>query len=182
MSTSKKMKYISQACSVFLFLLWCASLTYWILFFTTLPTQKVALSSVNEMPKIVLSDAMSLFGGGSNNESRFPLFLRGVILSGESGASLAIIGAPGAPQKLIRRDAELMPGITLQEIHANHIVVLDHGLRREVPLSLFSNAAPSSNVNTYPVNESTKVEVLGQQPEGSRLLAPAQQSGSINSN
>lgn len=26
----------------------------------------------------------SLFGGGSNNESRFPLFLRGVILSGES--------------------------------------------------------------------------------------------------
>jgi hypothetical protein len=62
-----------------------------------------------------------------------------------------------------------MPGITLQEIHANHIVVLDHGLRREVPLSAFSNAAPSSNVNTYPVNESTKVEVLGQQPEGSRL-------------
>ena len=144
------MKYISQACSVFLFLLWCASLTYWTLFFTTLPTQKVALSSVNEMPRIVLSDAMSLFGGGSNNESRFPLFLRGVILSGESGA--------------------------------NHIVVLDHGLRREVPLSAFSNAAPSSNVNTYPVNESTKVEVLGQQPEGSRLLAPAQQSGSINSN
>jgi hypothetical protein len=37
-------------------------------------------------------------------------------------------------------------------------------------------------VNTYPVNESTKVEVLGQQPEGSRLLAPVQQSGSINSN
>jgi general secretion pathway protein C len=169
MTTSKKMKYISQACSVFLFLLWCASLTYWTLFFTTLPTQKVALSSVNEMPKIVLSDAMSLFGGGSNNESRFPLFLRGVILSGESGASLAIIGAPGAPQKLIQRDAELMPGITLHEIHANYIVVLDHGLRREVPLSSFSTAPPSFNTNITSLKESNRVEVLGQQPEGSRL-------------
>lgn len=169
MTASEKMKYISQACSVFLFLLWCASLTYWTIFFTTLPTHTVALSSVNEMPKVELSDAMSLFGGGSNNENRFPLFLRGVILSGESGASLAIIGAPGAPQRLIRRDAELMPGITLQEIHANYIVVLDHGLRREVLLSPFSAAPPSSNANTYPMNESTRVEVLGQQPEGSRL-------------
>jgi type II secretory pathway component PulC len=121
----------------------------------------VALSSVNEMHQVVLSDAMSLFGGSSNNESRFPLFLRGVILSGESGASLAIIGAPGSPQKLIQRDAELMPGITLQEIHAKYIVVLDHGLRREVPLS--------SITNTTTLKESNRVEVLGQQPEGSRL-------------
>ena len=62
-----------------------------------------------------------------------------------------------------------MPGITLQEIHANYIVVLDHGLRREVLLSPFSAAPPSSNANTYPMNESTRVDVLGQQPEGSRL-------------
>jgi general secretion pathway protein C len=169
MSASEKMKYISQTCSVFLFLLWCASLTYWTLFFTTQPTHKVALSSVNEMPPVVLSDAMSLFGGSSNNESRFPLFLRGVILSGESDASLAIIGAPGLPQKLIQRDAELMPGITLHEIHANYIVVLDHGLRREVPLSSFSTAPPSFNTNITSLKESNRVEVLGQQPEGSRL-------------
>ena len=169
MSASEKMKYISQTCSVFLFLLWCASLTYWTLFFTTQPTHKVALSSVNEMPPVVLSDAMSLFGGSSNNESRFPLFLRGVILSGESDASLAIIGAPGLPQKLIQRDAELMPGITLHEIHANYIVVLDHGLRREVPLSSFSTAPPSFNTNISSLKESNRVEVLGQQPEGSRL-------------
>ena len=169
MSASEKMKYISQTCSVFLFLLWCASLTYWTLFFTTQPTHQVALSSVNEMPPVVLSDAMSLFGGSSNNESRFPLFLRGVILSGESDASLAIIGAPGLPQKLIQRDAELMPGITLHEIHANYIVVLDHGLRREVPLSSFSTAPPSFNTNITSLKESNRVEVLGQQPEGSRL-------------
>jgi general secretion pathway protein C len=169
MSASEKMKYISQTCSVFLFLLLCASLTYWTLFFTTQPTHQVALSSVNEMPPVVLSDAMSLFGGSSNNESRFPLFLRGVILSGESDASLAIIGAPGLPQKLIQRDAELMPGITLHEIHANYIVVLDHGLRREVPLSSFSTAPPSFNTNITSLKESNRVEVLGQQPEGSRL-------------
>ena len=124
---------------------------------------------MNEMPQVVLSDAMSLFGGSSNNESRFALFLRGVILSGESGASLAIIGAPGAPQKLIQRDAELIPGITLQEIHANYIVVLDHGLRREVPLSSFSVSPPSSITNTNSVKESNRVEVLVQQPESSRL-------------
>jgi general secretion pathway protein C len=169
MSLSETVKYISQACSVFLFLLLCASLTYWTLFFTTQPTHKVALSSVNEMPQVVLSDAMSLFGGSSNNDSRFPLFLRGVILSGESGASLAIIGAPGAPQKLIQRGAELMPGITLQEIHANYIVVLDHGLRREVPLSSFSSMPPSSIANTTTLKESNRVDVLGQQPESSRL-------------
>lgn len=169
MSASEKMKYISQTCSVFLFLLLCASLTYWTLFFTTQPTHKVASSSVNEMPQVVLSDAMSLFGGSSNNDSRFPLFLRGVILSGESGASLAIIGATGAPQKLIQRDAELMLGITLQEIHANYIIVLDHGLRREVPLSSFSASPPSSITNTNSVKESNRVEVLVQQPEGSRL-------------
>jgi hypothetical protein len=182
MSASEKMKYISQICSTLLFLLWCASLTYWTLFFTTQSTYKVALSSINEMPKVVLSDAMSLFGGGSNNESRFPLFVRGVILSGESGDSLAIIGPPGAPQRLIRRDAELMPGITLQEIHANYIVVLDHGLRREVLLSPFSAAQQSSNLNTYPVKESTRVEVLGQQPEGSRLAPSSQQSTGNSSN
>ena len=174
MSASEKMKYISQTCSVFLFLLWCASLTYWTLFFTTQPTHKVALSSMNEMPQVVLSDAMSLFGGSSNNESRFPLFLRGVILSSESGASLAIIGAPGAPQKLIQRGAELMPGITLQEIHANYIILLDHGLRREVPLSSFSSSPPSSITNTNSVKESNRVEVLGQQPESSRLVPISQ--------
>jgi hypothetical protein len=54
-----------------------------------------------------------------------------------------------------------MPGITLQEIHAKYIVVLDHGLRREVPLS--------SITNTTTLKESNRVEVLGQQPEGSRL-------------
>lgn len=168
------MKKISQASSMFIFLLWCASLTYWTLFFTTPASNKAALLSPNDMDHISLSDATSLFGGGANNESRFPLFLSGVILSSDSGASLAIIGAPGSRQRFIRRDAELMPGIILQEIHAKYIVVLDHGLRREVPLSSFMSAPLPSNANTYSVNEIKRGEVIGQQPDGSRMLPTPQ--------
>lgn len=176
------MNRISQACSTLLFLLWCASLTYWTLYFTTPPSHQVASLSVHDMTKVSLTDAMSLLGGGSNNENRIPLFLSGVILSGESGASLAIIGAPGATQRVIRRGAELMPGITLQEIHAKYIVVLDHGLQREVPLSLFSSVPQSTLSTTYPINATTRAEVPGQQPLGLRMAPPSQQSTGNSSN
>ncbi len=139
------MKKISQACSAFLFLLICTSLTYWGLFFMAPTSQKVSLLNENDNYEVSLAEARSLFGGGSNNESRLPLILRGVILSGRPSDSVAIVGVAGSAPRLIRPDAEFMPGLVLQEIHTKHIVVLDHGWRREIPLTTFISS-PSQSV------------------------------------
>jgi hypothetical protein len=172
------MKKISQAWSALLFLLICASLTYWGLFFMAPTSQKVSLLPENDINEVSLSEATSLFGGSSNNESRVPLILRGVILSGTPTDSVAILGIAGSAPRMIRRDAEFMPGLFLQEVHANSVMVLDHGWRREIPLSPFMSSSSIAIPNMTIVNDMNRAAVLGQQRDA--RVSPSQLEGSTN--
>ena len=160
------MKKISQTCSAFLFLLICASLTYWGLYFMAPTSQKLSLLSENDNYEVSLAEAKSLFGGGANNEGRLPLILRGVILSGKSSESMAILGVAGSLPRLIRRDTEFMPGLVLQEIHTKHVVVLDHGWRREIPLTTFI----SSSSQVEGVSNANNINVVA--PENTESKKP----------
>lgn len=172
------MKKISQVWSALLFILVCASLTYWGLFFMAPTSQKVSLLPENDINEVSLSEATSLFGGSSNNESRVPLILRGVILSGTPTDSVAILGIAGSAPRMIRRNAEFMPELFLQEIHTNYVMVLDHGWRREIPLSPFMSSSSITIPNMPSVNDMNRGAVLGQQRDV--RVSPSQLEGSAN--
>lgn len=174
------MKKISLICSILLFLLWCASLAYWGIYFTTPPTRKVTLLSESAIREVALSDAESLFGGAMNHASSLPFFLKGVIVSTKSDTSLAIIGAAKnteslePKQRFIQPHAEIIPGVTLQEVYTTHIVVSDHGLRRELPLSTMQSSTLLPNSTRVGATEMTRGEALGPQSDSSRTVLPVQ--------
>lgn len=170
------MKKISQICNVILFLLLCASLTYWVLYFIS-PAPKTAQTlHAYEYKQPAISEAASLLGGRTG--SQLAISLKGVILSGTSEESMAIFGVAGNARRYAARHAELAPGITLEEIHAKHVVVLDHGLRREVPLATFTPASSKPVASNYMGNSVVRGVGTDLQREGAEVMVPATQSGS----
>jgi len=66
------------------------------------------------------------------NASNFQL--KGVVLAKRTEESLAIISANGKPGLSVALNKEVMPGVTLKEVHDQYVVIVDAGVERRVDL------------------------------------------------
>lgn len=134
--------------SFLLFVALCASIAYWGLQLYDPPLRPVAAG--NAGPKVAaprLEAAASVFGGqGSAVPVLSNLQLRGVIVSGTPQESIAILSVEGKPPKAYRASAEVVPGLTIKEVHRQYVLLADGGTIKRIELPAAARAAQQNGI------------------------------------
>ncbi|HYD62989.1 MAG TPA: type II secretion system protein N [Noviherbaspirillum sp.] len=121
--------------SFLLFIALCASAAYWAMQLFKPPVRPVAAP-----PRVVQAEirpyaAATLFGSRKDATATASNYqLRGVIFSGNPRDSIAIISADGKPPQAIRVDTEVVPGVTIKEVHRDYILLSEGGATKRVDL------------------------------------------------
>jgi len=135
------MKRLPLLCSFVLFILLCASVTYWLLQWMAPSTRTLQVVAPAEPALPELSAATQLFGGASTEATSTPLQLSGIIYSRTPGERVAIITSDAKPARALGMNAEVAPGIIIKQINQRSVVVLENGQQRVIPLSKLSSTA-----------------------------------------
>lgn len=129
------MKRLPLVASFVLFIALCVSLALWgMTLFKPAPRQ---VSAPPQAPRAeVRTDAAAaVFGGRPAAAAVATNFqLKGVVMSGTPGESVAILSADGKPAQSIREGKEAIPGVTVKEVHPLYVVLLDGGVSKRVEL------------------------------------------------
>jgi general secretion pathway protein C len=129
------MRRLPLIVSFLLFIALCASAAYWAMQLFKPPLRPVAAPPRAAQAEIRPDAAASLFGNRSRNVVAASNYqLRGVIFSGSAGSSVAIISADGKPAQAIRVDMEVAPGVTIKEVHRDHVLLSEGGATKRVDL------------------------------------------------
>lgn len=120
--------------SFVLFIALCASVAYWVLQLYDPPLRPVAAPSQQQFAAPRLEAAAAVFGGQPAAPTATNFQLRGVIVSGTPLNSVAIIAVEGKPPQAFRANAEVTPGVTVQEVHRDHVLLSDGGTLKRVEL------------------------------------------------
>ena len=121
--------------SFVLFIALCVSATYWGMQLYKPPARAVAAppSAIQAPPDA--RAAVVLFGGRQGPVTVATNYqLRGVVSSGKSGESIAIIAADGKPAEAIRANREIQPGVIVKEVHPRYVLLQDNGVIKRVEL------------------------------------------------
>lgn len=134
--------------SFVLFIILCASAAYWALQLFQPPLRPVAAPPLAAAPEIRPQAAAALFGGASAaTASNYQL--RGVIFAGNPSDSVAILSADGKPAQAIRAGTEIVPGVTVKEVHRGYVLLAENGTSKRVDLP--ESAAEQGGINSSPV-------------------------------
>jgi len=121
-------------------ILLAASLAYWILQLYQPPQRPLAAVPQGAMPAPPIDAAATLFGGQIATASATSYQLTGIVAAGRD--SVAIIVAEGSPPKALSVGKELVPGITLAEVHPRYVMLSDGGVLKR--LDLAADAKPAA--------------------------------------
>jgi general secretion pathway protein C len=147
--------------SFLLFLALAATFAYWIAQWTAPPPHAVSAPPKSERTIAPVSAAAGLFGARAQGTSMANVQLRGVVHSGRSSDSLAIIVVEGKPARALRVNSEIAPGVKVKQILSKTVVVSEQGAERELSLPAFaaqegtatiSQSASPPPANTLPAN------------------------------
>jgi general secretion pathway protein C len=178
-------------------ILLAASLAYWILQLYQPPQRPLAAVPHGGMPDPSIDAAATLFGGQIATASATNYQLTGIVAAG--GESVAIIVAEGSPPKALVVGKELVPGITLAEVHPRYVMLSDGGVMKRLDLAadtkpaapmgggvqgsqpaaaMPANLAPGAPVPEPPMSPGA-VPAQQQVPPGQELstVGPAEQEG-----
>jgi general secretion pathway protein C len=119
--------------SLFGVILLAGSLAYWILQLYQPPQRPIAAVPHASMPEPGIDAAATLFGGQVATASATNYQLTGIVAAGRD--SVAIIVAEGSPPKALMVGKELVPGITLAEVHPRYVMLSDGGVMKRLDLA-----------------------------------------------
>lgn len=135
------MKRLPLVASFLLFIVLCASLAYWALELFKPPQRPVAAPPRTAQPEIRPEAATALFGGRTGSTAVASNYqLKGVIFSGNPRDSVAILGVDGKPAQALRVGKEIAPGVTIEEVHRQYVLLTENGATKRVELP--ANAPP----------------------------------------
>jgi general secretion pathway protein C len=135
------MKRLPLLCSFILFILLCASVTYWVLQWTAPATRALQVTAPSEPTLPDIAAAAQLFGGASAAATITPLQLSGIIYASKASERVAIIATEAKPARALRLHAEVAPGIIIKQINQRSVVVLENSQQRVIPLPKLSSTA-----------------------------------------
>jgi general secretion pathway protein C len=129
------MKRAPLIASFILFLALCATLAWWAMQFLT-PTQRSAATPMQATSvEPVLEAAAGLFGGAPDAATPVGnMQISGTIAAANAADSVVILSVAGKPPQAIRVGKEIAPGIALQEVHNNHVLISEHGSVKRIEL------------------------------------------------
>lgn len=129
------MKRLPLVASFILFIALCVSLAFWGMQLFKPPVRQVASAPQGPRAEVRIDAAASLFGGRPQNAAVASNFsLKGVVMSGTPGESVAILSADGKPAQSIREGKEATPGVTVREVHPLYVMLSDGGVLKRVDL------------------------------------------------
>jgi general secretion pathway protein C len=129
------MKRLSVLVSFVLFIALCISVTYWAIKLFKPAVRPVAAPPQVQNAPINMAAAASLFGGRPASAAVASNFqLKGVVVADKPDESVAILSTDGKPPQSVAVDAEVMPGVTVKEVHAKYVLLSDGGVTKRVEL------------------------------------------------
>ena len=121
--------------SFVLFIALCVSATYWGMQFYKPPARPVAAPPPAVQAPPDPRAAVVLFGGRQGPVAVATNYqLRGVVASGTSGESVAILSADGKPPEAVRANREIQPGVIVKEVHPRYVLLQENGVMKRVEL------------------------------------------------
>jgi len=123
-----------------LFIAVCVSAAYWAMQLFKPPLRAFAAPPQIVLPAPKLDAAAGLLGGHSNAVVASNFQLKGVVVASNPAESVAILAANGKPAKAIRTNAEVIPGVTVQEVNRHYVLLLEGGVVKRVELTVDAKA------------------------------------------
>ena len=155
------MKRLPQFTSLLAVVALSVSLAYW-----AMQLFKAPQRPINPPPVPVVQDASveagaALFGGQVSVATASNYQLKGVVATGNGRGSVAIIATDGKPSVALPEGAEVVPGVTVLEVHARHVLLRDGGVSKRIDLvaddkalalpgPVSASPAPASATNLVP--------------------------------
>ena len=117
-----------------LFIALCVSAAYWAMPLFKPQQREVASSPPSSQPAPRLEAAAGLLGGRSSFAVASNFQLKGVVVASDPAESVAILTSNGKPAQAIRTNAEVMPGVTVKEVHNRYVLLSEGGVIKRVDL------------------------------------------------
>lgn len=138
------MKRLPILLSFVLFLGVCMSGTYWAMQFIKPQVRQVAPVKQAERTDVSPEAVTNLFGGHLSVATASNFQLKGVVVSKNEKESVAILVADGKPAEAVRVDSEIIPGVTVKEVHHDYVMLSDNGAMKRVELPVSAPPAGSA--------------------------------------
>jgi general secretion pathway protein C len=126
------MKRLPIVLSLLALIALAASIAYWVLQLYQPPQRPIAAPPQAALAEPPIDAAATLFGGQAAVATATNYTLTGVVADGRD--SVAIIVAEGSPPKALRVGRELVPGVTLAEVHQRYVMLSDGGVMKRIDL------------------------------------------------
>ena len=148
--------------SFVLFIALAASSTYWGMQLSKQKTRPVAPPPPAPQAEVPVENAATLFGGKLQVATASNFQVKGVISSKSGLGGTAVILADGQPAQTLGVGGEVAPGVSVKEIHAQYVLLLDNGVpkRLVVPEALPGVAGEG-------------IHAVQPDPNASRMTGPA---------
>lgn len=168
------MRRLPLIVSFLLFLALCASAAYWAMQLFKPPLRPVAAPPQAMQAEIHPEAAASLFGAPKGIAAAASNYqLRGVIFSGNPRDSVAILSADGKPPQAIRAETEVTPGVTIKEVHRDHVLLTEGGVTKRVDMPESTKGMEGLAVSPAATRPATPPVPVAGQPVPSRAQAAA---------
>ena len=155
------MKRLPQVTSLLAVVALSVSLAYWAMQLFKAPQRPINPPAVPVVQDASVEAGASLFGGQVSVATASNYQLKGVVAAGNGRGSVAIIATDGKPSVALPEGAEVVPGVTVLEVHARHVLLRDGGVSKRIDLvaddkalalpgPVSASPAPASATNLVP--------------------------------
>ena len=128
------MKRLPQFTSLLAVVALSVSLAYWAMQLFKAPQRPINPPAVPVVQDASVEAGASLFGGQVSVATASNYQLKGVVAAGNGRGSVAIISTDGKPSVALPEGAEVVPGVTVLEVHARHVLLRDGGVSKRIDL------------------------------------------------
>ncbi len=118
--------------SFILFIALAGSSTYWGMELSKQKARPVAAPPPPQQTEVPVENAATLFGGKLAVATASNFQVKGVISSKSGNGGTAIILADGQPAQTLGVGGEVAPGVSVKEIHAQYVLLLDNGVPKRL--------------------------------------------------
>ncbi|PMQ13964.1 type II secretion system protein N [Janthinobacterium sp. AD80] len=128
------MKRLPQFVSLLAVVALSVSLAYWAMQLFKAPQRPINPPAVPVVQDASVEAGASLFGGQVSVATASNYQLKGVVAASNGRRSVAIISTDGKPSVAVPEGTEVVPGVTVQEVHARHVLLQDGGVSKRIDL------------------------------------------------
>jgi general secretion pathway protein C len=125
------MKRISIVLGFVLFIVLCATGSFWVMQFMKSEPRKISAPPMSK-PVANVESVAGLFGGALAVNSNYQL--KGIVLANPQNQSEAIIVVDGKPSQAFTVNSEISPGVKVTEVRSGYVLIMDNGVSKRVEL------------------------------------------------